>query len=72
MRTANGIDIFEYPTHSEFRCSDDISCVLIRNMYRMNIVCKGKVVDTIDLDPEMKMEEVYKLIEKHKKTSMEN
>lgn len=65
MRTASGIEIKEHITHCEFKCSEDVTCVLLYNFNKMNVVSKGKIIDTISIDPDMKMREVYALVEKY-------
>lgn len=72
MRTASGIEIKEHITHCEFKCSEDVTCVLLYNFNKMNVVSKGKIIDTISIDPDMKMGEVYEIVEKYHETRGEN
>jgi hypothetical protein len=65
MRTASGIEVKEHITHCEFKCSEEVTCVLLHNFNKLNVVRNGDVIDTICIDPDTKMKEVYDIIERY-------
>lgn len=56
------VTVHRHRDYTEFSMNKGVSACLLNALYRLNIVKEGRVIDTIHIDEETPLNEIYKII----------